>query len=260
MLYGVGTTSIGTNALDASSLIGQNLVFPQCISSVQFTAESNNTVAQCWRDGVKIDVASRITAEMFNLVLTYEYIDFQTLGLLYGELPQDIIAALPTSKSVIVPSGLTITDTDITSGNAATVRVYNETDAKFMTLAATSAVGVNEYFIDTANNQISFNAAQEGTTVFYKYDKQYTSIEAIGSGLIGNQFDSLSNLNFTGIVYSAASPEPYVLKIDRLERTETPSFTLAGDRAEVSITYKLIAPPGRRKPFTLYKLEGSTAS
>lgn len=258
MLYGVGTTSIGTNALGASSLIGQNIVFPQCIASVQFTAESNNTVAQCWRDGVKIDVASRITSEMFNLVLTYEYIDFQTLGLLYGELPQDVIAALPTSKSVIVPSGLTVTESDINANNAASVRLYNETDAKFMTLAAATP-GVNEYAIDAANGQITFNAAQEGATVFYKYDKQYTSIEAIGSGLIGNQFDSLSNLNFTGVVYSAASSEPYVLQIDRLERTETPSFTLAGDRAEVSITYKLIAPPGRRKPFTLYKLEGSTA-
>ena len=260
MLYGIGSVSIGTNDLGANSILGQNAVFPQCISSVQFTAESNNTVAQCWRDGIKIDVASKITSEMFNLVLTYEYIDFQTLGLLYGEVPKDVAAALPTSKSVVVPSGLTIIETDITSSNAANVRFYNETDAQFMTLAASSTVGVNEYFIDTVNNQVTFNAAQEGATVFYKYDKQYSSIQAIGAGLIGENFDALTNLNFTGIVYSVASSEPYVLQIDRLERTETPSFTLAGDRAEISITYKLVAPPGRRKPFTLYKLEGATAS
>lgn len=259
MLFGIGNVSIGTNGLGASSILGQNLAFPQCVAGVSFTAESNSVMANCFRDGILQKVASRINSENFKVTLTYEYLDWATLQLLYGELSTTGAAYIPTTKTVIGAGG-TFTEADITVANAnvGSFRLYNATLEVFMTLSV-AAPGANEYQITTAG-VVTHNAAQNGQTLVYRYDKRYTSIASIGSGNIGDAYDEMSNLNLTAILSSSVYPEGLVLIADRLERVNTPSLELTGDKAVITIEYDLVALPGRRKPFRMYKLTGAVAA
>ena len=72
MLYGVGSLSIGTNALDVNSLIQQNVYLPQCVAGIAFNSNSQFEEAKCYVDGILQTVASAISAEDFTLDLTYE--------------------------------------------------------------------------------------------------------------------------------------------------------------------------------------------
>lgn len=263
MLYGIAKTSIGTNALDANTLFGEQIAFDQCIAGFSLTATTNFVEAKCFVNGVLQTVASAINAEDFMLDLTYEYLDWSTMQLLYGELAQTGGAALPTSKSIAITAAGAVSEPDISTANnnGASVRVYDQTKGIFLTAAAASPPAANQFFVDAAASEIEFNASQVGSTVTYKYDKIYTSIQSIGSGQIGSQFDQLTNLNLTAIVSSAVEgSEAYVLVVDQIERTNTPTLQLQGDKAVFSIQYKAINRPGARKPFRLYRLNGATAA
>lgn len=264
MLYGVGNLTIGTNGLDVNSLIQQNVLFPGCVAAVAFNANSTFSEAKCYIDGLLQTVASAISAEDFTLDLTYEYLDWPTLQLLYGELASTGGAAVPTAKAItIVAGGLTVSEADITTanGNGASLKAYDSTNQVFLTQALASPPGPNEFFVDEAASTIEFNASQTGSTIQYQYDKLYSSIEAIGATPTGQQVDYLSNLNLTAILSSSVDGvNGIALVVDRLERTNTPSLSIAGDKATVTINYKLITTPGNRKPFRLYKLSGATAA
>ncbi len=257
MLYGIGAVSIGTNALDANSLLGQNLVLDNCVAGVAFNSESASVSAMCYKNGIKQKVAERINQEMYSVTLTYEYLDWPTMQLIYGELAQNGAAYVPTAQTVTL-TGTTITNTNIstTNNNVASVRVFNATTETFMTLAA-GAPAAQEYSVNGTTGLITFNAAQTGQTIYYRYDRRYTSIESIGAGNVGQQFDEFNNLNLTAILSSSKYPEGIALVADQLERTSTPSLVIEGDKAVIQITYSLVTPPGRRKPFTLYKLNGA---
>jgi hypothetical protein len=259
MLYGIGNVSIGTNGLSASSLLGQNLAFPQCVAGVAFNAESNSVMAKCFRNGTLQKVASRINSEDYKVSLTYEYLDWPTLQLLYGERALSGAAYVPTTQTVIGAGG-TFTETGITvlNANVGSFRLYNATTETFMTLAA-GAPGAEEYTITTVG-VVTHNSAQNGQTLVYRFDKRYTEIESIGAGNVGDSYDSLTNLNLTAVLSSSVYPEGLVLVVDRLERTNTPSLELSGDKATISIEYDLVALPGRRKPFSMYKLTGAVAA
>ena len=103
---------------------------------------------------------------------------------------------------------------------------------------------------------MTFNASQAGATVEYVVDKTYTSIEAIG---VADDVDFLTNLAFTGLIASTPDGvEGYQIVVPQLERITTPTITLSGDVAEISIEYRAIVPPGKRKPFELYRLSTAT--
>lgn len=270
MLFGIGSVNIGTNVLDLGDLFQQNICFPQCVAGVSFNATTQFDEAKCYVDGVLQTVASAINAEDFTLDLTYEYLDWPTLQLLYGELAKTGGAAIPTAKSVVItvneatggaPGNLP--EADITTGNAngASVLVYDQTQLKFLKSALASPPGVDEFFVDEAGSTIEFNPSQVGSTISYKYDKIYTSVESIGSGLVGESTDLLSNLNLTAILSSAIDGVDGIgLVVDQLERTNTPTLAIVGSKATVTINYKLVNTPGRRKPFTLYRLSTAVAA
>ena len=264
MLYGIATTSIGTNSLDANSLFGQNICYDQCIAGFSLTATTNFVEAKCFVNGILQTVASAINAEDFVLELTYEFLDWTNLQLLYGELAQSGGAAIPTSKTVDITAGsLTVTEADITTANAngASVTAYDATNGVFLTAAVAAPPGPNEYFVDEAASTIAFNASQAGSAVSYKYDKLYSDIQSIGTGKTGEAVDLLTDLNLTAIVSSAVEgSEAYVLVVDKIERINTPTLQLQGDRAVFNIQYKALNAAGQRKPFRLYRLQGATAA
>jgi hypothetical protein len=257
MLYGIGDISIGTNGLTASSLLGQNLAFCQCVAGISFAAESNSVMAQCYVGGVLQKKASRINSENFSIEVTYEYASWAELQLLYGEIAQsESNVYVPTSKTVQATSTtFTVADITAANGNVGSFRIFNNNTETFMTLAAgaTPANG-NEYAI-TAAGVVTLHSSAVGQTFCYKYDKLYTSIESIGSGVEGDAVDELNNLNLTAILYSSNYPEGILLVAERLERTSSPTLAIQGDKAVITITYDLITAPGRRKPFKMYKLD-----
>ena len=260
MLFGIGSVSVGSNNLDASSLLGQNLSFPQCVAGVEFSIENNAVMAQCYRSGQLVKVAHRINSEDAMVTLTYQNISWPEMQLLYGEVARSGGAVIPTAKTVVV-TGTSITEPDISTANnnAASLRLFNETEEVFMTLAV-STPGPNEYSVAPATGVITLNAAQTGDTISYKYDKIYTSIESIGAGTTSQQFDALNDLNLIAILSSSLYPQGIVLSAPKLSRIASPTLSIAGDRAEVSIQYALLTPPGFRRSFQLYKLDGSVAS
>lgn len=254
MLYGIGQVNIGTTKLDANSLLGQNLAFDQCVASVAFATESNSVSASCYVNGVMVNKASKINSELATVTLTYEYLDWPSLQLLYGEIAQAGEAFIPTAKTITTTAN-TFTESDITvaNQNVTSFRLFNNTEEKFMTLTV-DAPGVNEYQINNSG-QVTLNAAQVGQTLTYRYDKKYSSIESIGSN---GQYDELDNLSLTAILYSSVYPEGIVLVADNLARTTSPSFSISGDKAVIEMSYSLNVLPGQRKAYRLYKLAGAT--
>lgn len=260
MLYGIAGLNVGTNNFGATSLIGENIAFPQCVAGFAMTANSNFSEAKCYTDGILQTVASAINAEDFMIDLTYEFLDWTTLQLLYGELATSGGAVVPTSKSASITQVATpLATPDITAANAASVKVYDQTKGVFLTLAATSAtVNADEFFVDGTASTIKFNASQTGSTVSYRYDKIYTNIQSIGAGQAGQAYDALSDLNMTAVVSSAVEgAQAYALVLPKVARTNTPSLQIQGDKAVIQIQYKALVPPGSRKPFRLYRLNGA---
>lgn len=257
MLYGTGSTVITTNDLDASSLRGEKALFPQCIASFEMSTDTTFGEAKCMKKGILLTTASAITAETFSLNLTYQFNDWINLQLLFGELASNESGvALPVAKAQEIPSGLVITDTDITVATAGTVCVTDVTNGILLNVVTTGTPGVNEVDVDGATNELTFNASQAGATVEYVVDKTYTSIEAIG---VADDVDFLTNLAFTGLIASTPDGvEGYQIVVPQLERITTPTITLSGDVAEISIEYRAIVPPGKRKPFELYRLSTAT--
>ena len=257
MLYGTGSTVITTNDLDASSLRGEKALFPQCLASFEMAVDTNFAEAKCMKRGILQTTASAITEETFSLNLTYQFNDWNNLQLLFGELATlETGVTLPVAKAVEVPVGLIIADTDITAGTAASVCVTDVTNCILLTAALASPPGPNEFFADGAGNALELNATQAGATVEYVVDKTYTSIEAIG---VADDVDFLTNLAFTGLIASTKDGEEgYQIIFPQLERINTPTITLAGDLAEISIEYRAIVPSGKRKPFELYRLATAT--
>lgn len=242
--------------MDASSLRGENALFSQCLASFELTSDTTFGEAQCQKKGILQTVAGAITAETFTLSLTYEFNDWTNLQLLFGELAtSESNVVLPVAKAAEVPTGLVITDTDITAATAASVLVTDVTNNILLTVVAV-APNANEVQVDGTTGELTFNASQAGATVEYVVDKTYTTIEAIG---VADTVDLLTNLSFTGLIASTTDgTDGYQIIVDKLERTTTPTVTLAGDVATISIEYRCLALPGKRKPFALYRLSTAT--
>ncbi len=253
MLYGTGRTVILTNGLDASSLRGQKALFPQCLASFELAADTNFAEAKCMINGILQTTASAITEENFNLNLTYQFNDWNNLQLLFGELATDESGVtIPQSKVAVVPSGGVINDPEIV-GNASSVCVTNTTDCVLLEVVAGPLAGdPEEITVDDGTGDITFDSTLVGKTVEYVVDRTYTSIEAIG---VAQTVDLLTNLSFSGVIASTKDgAQGYQIIVPFLERINTPTITLAGDVAEISIEYRALVSGTNRKPFNLYRL------
>ena len=209
------------------------------------------------KKGILLTTASAITAETFSLNLTYQFNDWVNLQLLFGEIAStEANVSLPVAKAQEIPAGLTLTDADIV-GQAATVCVTDVTNGILLNVVLAPAVpGANEVAVDDVAGTLVFNASQSGATVEYVVDKVYTSVDAIG---VADDVDFLTNLAFTGLIASTPDGvEGYQIVMPQLERITTPTITLSGDVAEITIEYRAIVPAGKRKPFELYRLSTAT--
>ena len=233
------------------------MVFPQCIASLTLTPETTSANAKCYQNGQLSSVAERITQNDWLLELNYEFIDFATMQYaLFGQTSQSGPALVPTQ--IVTAGTATIVEDDVNStiGNEASLKLYNSTEGVPMTLAAASPPGVNEFFVTTTATEatIELNAAQVGQTITYVYDKSYTSIESIGES---GQFDEINDFSLSAIVSSSVEGvDAFVLVAPRIARTNYPSLSFSGgEKATLSIQYRLLLQPGEKFPFKMYRLE-----
>ena len=263
MLTGVGNIFMSTLDLDADSLIGQQIFAPQCIAGVTITPEVTSQTAKCYINGKLTTRASRLTTEDWMLQMSYEYVDFAQLQLLLGELASEGAAKLPVLKAVTGAATFTESDINTTNDNVASLKLYNSTDAEFMTLV-TTAPGPNEFQVsaDATEATITLNAAQVGQTISYSYDKAYSSIESVGATQTGTQYDEVNDFKFSAVVSSAVEgTDAFLLVSDQISRESYPTIAFTGgNRATLEVNYRMITLPGSNRPFKLYKLDGATAA
>lgn len=265
MLYGVGQTVITTNDLNANSLVRQeNALFPQCLASFEMSVDTTSADARCMKKGVMTTTASALTGETFTLTLNYQFNDWTNLQLLLGEVATtEANVSIPVVKQAIIADGTTVgvvTDSDVTTASEAGVLITNTSSSIQYELtigtAGTPTAGNAE--VDSTLGQLTFPVGDIGQTVEYVIDKVYTSIDAIGAAL---ETDILTNLSFVGLIATTVDGvDGYQIVVPRLERISTPTITLAGDTAELTVEYRLVTPPGKRKPFALYRLNTATAA
>lgn len=256
MLAGSGAIFIRTQGMDSNTLRGQNLIFPACIAGFELTFDDQTAEAVCLLDGKRQITGSAITQSSATMNLTFEFVDFNTLGFAYDELPSNSTAVpLPVLKSATIPATgpYTVSDADITVGTVNSVLVYNATKKVYMKKVATTPA-IGEFSV--AAGAITFNAGDSGNTVQYQVLKTYSSIETIG---VENNADNFGVIEFLGQLYQSDN-ERYLLHVGKLTRSGSPSISITGGLATLQISFKAAVPPGWKKSFRLYNLSKATTT
>ena len=260
MLFGAGSLFTTTTELENNgSTRGEELLFPNCLSSFELNADTSFLEAKCMDGGKIVTVASAISEETYTLNTVSQFIDFNTLSYGYDEQTQTKQnITLPQLKSATVDASGIINDADITVANAESVLVYRNSrgswgDRKFLTVAATpGSPTADEFEVDAANNQIITDVANAGAVFTYQLNKTYASIETIGLG----DSEQYGRLEFWGVCYTTEGLMK--LHVPKMGRISTPSLTVNGSVTELAIEFRPEILPGRNRPFELYNLTDAT--
>lgn len=250
-LVGAGSLFIRTNSLAGSgSTRGQELLMPLCIAGFEMTFDTQLAEAMCLVDGKKQVTAAAVTQETATVRLTFQFADFNTLGLAYDELPSTSTAVqIPMIKFAQVPTvaPFEVADTGVDENTL----VYNSTTRTFLKKASGTTVSTaTEYAID--GGKIVFHASAAGNTVEYQIFRSFSSIPTIG---VAATADSFGVLELWGQLYQA-NGERYVINIPRLSRVSTPNISITGDVAEIQVEFRASVPPGARRSFRLFNITG----
>lgn len=258
MLYGIANLGICSNNLTATNSVrGFNIFSDLCISSFSMEGSSNSRTATCWRGGKKQVIASAVTDETYTVNLSIEQASWSAMQVAYGELAQDTPLRLPTTVEYQVPTtgGLTITQSDITitNANAASVRVFDQTKEIFL-VPSTGAPAANQFQVIPASSNIVLNATQQGSNIFYIYDKVYTSASNIGrsGGDFLTEFSLTGRLSSTIYGNAQTAGSGVGIFIPRLAPISIPSLTIDG---ALEVQYQALLAPGYQRPFVLTRLD-----
>jgi hypothetical protein len=257
MLSGVGQLAIVTRSLDSTSL-GQNIFFPGQFFKFDYNIESQVKEAKAWVNGRQMTVSSAIGSETYTLALSFQYLDWSHLGFAYDEIPQQSSnVKLPITKSVILPTTgpFEITDTDISSANANTIKAYVSQrgswgEAGYRTSISTGLPTPGQFIVDTTNKKITFNANDGGAPIQYIIEKTFASLPSIGYEASANGYGSLS---FVGKGYGPEFPNGIYINIPSLTRKKSPSLTTE-NVPEFQMEFGANVVPGKRSPHQFFLL------
>lgn len=259
MIYGAGSLFLLSKDLDVNSLRGENLVMPLSIASFELAFEDNNIEAKALIDGKRQIVAANISESIATLTLTFEYMDWQTLGFAFDELSSTSTnVTLPELRSKVAVAATTeaeVTDASITStmvvGEDLLVYVANKGswgDRIYLTAADVTPL--------TGKFEIPLIYA--GAVIQYSLPKTYTSIETIG---LASSYDRFGKLAFQGVVSGTEFGKKGMgIIVPELSRISTPALTVNGDLAEMTVEFRASVPTGGRTPYQFYKLDTATAA
>lgn len=257
MLYGAGSLFVQSKELNVDSLRGENLIHPLSIASFSLAFEDNNIEAKALIDGVRQNVAAAISESIATLTLTFEYMDWQTLGLAFDEVgstSSNIKLPQLKSKKAILGTGVAeVADTEILSTHVVgeDILVYVASrgswgDRKYLTAAE----------VTVSAGKIAIDDIYAGAVIQYSVPKTYTSIDTIG---VESEYDKFGKLVFQGICSGTEfGRQGMGIIIPELSRISTPELTVNGDLAEMTVEFRASVPVGQRKPYQFYKFDTAT--
>lgn len=257
MLYGAGSLFVQSKELNVDSLRGENLIHSLAIASFSLAFEDNNIEAKALIDGRRQIVAAAISESIATLTLTFEYMDWQTLGLAFDEIAGvSTGVTLPQlkSKTATLGSGVAeVADAEILAGHVVgeDILVYVASrgswgDRKYLTRAD----------VTVSAGKIAIDDIYAGAVIQYSVPKTYDSIETIG---VESEYDQFGKLVFQGVVSGTEFGRSGMgILIPELSRVSTPELTVNGDLAEMTVEFRASVPVGQRKPYQFYKLDTAT--
>lgn len=261
MLYGAGQLMLLSKELNDTTIRGENLVHPLSIASFSLAFEDNNIEAKALIDGRRQIVGAAISESIATLTLTFEYADWNTLAMAYDEIGQASTAVklpqLRAKTAVLATGGLTseVLDADI----AGTEEIGTDILAY---VASRGTWGDRRYLtaaeVTVAAGKLELGSEFAGAVIQYSIEKEYSSIETIG---LEADYDSFGKLYFTGVVAGTEFGRSGMgIVVPELNRISTPEITVNGDLSEMTVEFRASVPPGQRRAFQLYKLDGATAA
>lgn len=255
MLYGAGQLMLLSLELTADTLVGGELVFPPLVSSFELSTDSNLAEAKALVGGKRQIVAAAITEETVTLNLSWEYADWHTLQMAFDELAQ-------ISGSVTLPqlyTGLVDSNGDMALP-AITGTETVGTDL-FLYVASQGSWGDREFIIDGAGvtlttGNINIGSAYAGAVLKVAYYQAFTNIETLG---VEHTYSDFGRLVFSGrLAGTELLNEEIQIIVPQLSRVSTPSLSITGDVAEISVEFRANVPSGKRRAFELYKVPATT--
>lgn len=247
MIYGIGQLLVNP---DVNSWLATKQAFGECLAAIEFNIDSNPAKATCWIDGKKQNRLSKLASHSATVKLTYEFIDWSTIQLAFGESSKAGSGFVPTVKTIQL-TGNQFSELDINLNNVTSLRLYNLTKQAFMTLT----IGVpssNEYTVDLSGN-IVVNQSEAGDLISYRYNKYYSSIDSIGTT---DGSTDLDNISLLAVLASSVYPDGLLLKIDKLVRVNSPQLNFSNDKATIELTYQVLTNANNNKGYQIYKLTG----
>lgn len=253
-LTGAGQLIVRTKDLTVNTTRAQELVLPLCVASFELTFEDQLAEAKCLIGGKRQITSAGITESVASFNLTFEKIDFNTLGFAYDELVATTSSiSFPVVKTATIPSGPTptITDADVPATAGATL-VYltgGVNGGTYMTRVGSSPTA-GQYSVSAGS--IVFNTADAGKVVTYSALKSFSSVPTVG---VESGADEYGALTFEGLLYTPEGNR-YGIQLGSLTRVGSPSISITGDLAQLTIPFRAGVPTGWRKPFRLFNLTG----
>ena len=227
------------------------------VEPLEFSLEATSSKLQARKyvEGVSTIAASKIGEFLYTLKLGIEAASWTSMQFALGELAGTTASiGLPEVRYGTVPltTPYEIVDADLATATGAQVFITDSGtwgDEGSLTLSvAVGAAADGEFKVDTSLTKFTFNAAQAGAPIAYRIIKTYTSLESIGQEQVATLLNSMS---FSGIAYS--DKEYYKVVIPQMQRVSVPSLTLS-DVTKLEVEFDLQTPPGKRKPFQIFKM------
>lgn len=257
MLYGAGSLFVQSKELNIDSLRGENLIHPLSIASFSLAFEDNNIEAKALIDGKRQIVAAAISESIATLTLTFEFMDWNSLGFVFDEVAGvSNGVTLPQLKSKIATLGTgvaEVTDAEIQAGHVVgeDILVY---------VASRGSWGERKYLkaaeVTVSAGKIAIDDIYAGAVIQYSVPKTYATIETIG---VESEYDQYGKLVFQGTVAGTEFGKAGMgIIVPELSRISTPELTINSDLAELTVEFRASVPVGKRRPFELYRFDTAT--
>lgn len=262
MFYGAGSLYMVSKDLGADSLRGENILHPLSIASFELSFEDNNIEAKALIDGKRQVVASAISESIATLKLTYEYMDWQTLGIAFAD-------ELASSSTNIVWNSLRSNNAllnglgdaaEVADADIAGTEVIGEDILVYV--ASKGPWGDRKYLkaadVTAVAGKLELDPMYEGAIIQYSVSENYSAIETIG---LEKNYDSIGALHFQGVVAGTEFGNKGMgIVIPKITRISTPAITVNGDMAELEVEYRAEVPVGKRRVYEFYNLSTGTVA
>jgi len=251
LLTGIGLPSFETYKPNTDLLIPINPI------TFEINGESESIQSRRYNDdGFIVIAGSRTTSKEYTLTLGIEAVDWASLEFSLGKRSTTVVnRVLARLRRGVVPATAPyeISDPTITAANVANGKILASISARYvggpmayLAESSSSTPGPGEYYVDTANNKLIFNAAQARAPIAYRVKQTYATMQNIG---YDPNAIALDDVAFSGIAFGDEFVSKGVLiSIPRMTRSSIPSLSLS-EVTTLTVDFKLVEQPGEGAPF-----------